>query len=179
MYNNSYNPNYISNYNPNTNQQNFNERIDNEIAKLQQMKNNNNQQIPAINQTFQLAPQANLLKIVNNIEDVKKELAIGDTPFINNDYSILWIKNAKGEIRTFNLEEIKPKDEKDMIIEDLKFQIYNLNNKIQEMNLNEQYNDKANDEQYNEQQSKQYIDSIKTKTTSNVSNNRTSKSKSK
>lgn len=181
MFNNPYTSNYMQNYN----QQNFNDRIDSEIAKLQQMKTNinqqqANQQPPAINQTIQLAPTNNNgLKIVSGIEDVQKELTITETPFVNVDYSTLWIKNAKGEIRTFNLEEIKPKDKKDAIIEDLQFQIYNLSNKIKELSSNEQWNDESNVENRNEHESEQLDESTKAKTTSNVSNVRTSKSKSK
>jgi hypothetical protein len=181
MFNNPYMSNYMQNYN----QQNLNDRIDSEIAKLQQMKTNmnqqqTNQQPPAINQTIQLAPTNNNgLKIVSGIEDVQKELTIVETAFVNVDYSILWIKNAKGEIRTFNLEEIKPKDEKDAIIEDLQFQIYNLSNKIKELSSNEQWNDESNVENRNEHESEQLDESIENKTTTNVSNVRTSKSKSK
>lgn len=157
---------YIQNYN----QQSLNDKIDNEIAKLQQMKNHNITQ-PAINQTFQLAPQNNGIKLVNSIEDVKKEFAIADTPFINIDYSTLWIKNAKGEIRTFNIQEIKPKDEKDLIIEDLQKQ------------LNEMKGKMRNEQQYyktsNEYESKQFDESIENKTTTNVSNAKSSKPKSR
>ena len=157
---------YIQNYN----QQSLNEKIDNEISRLQQMKNHNITQ-PAINQTFQLAPQSSGIKFVNSIEDVKKEFAIADTPFINTDYSTLWIKNAKGEIRTFNIEEIKPKDEKDLIIEDLKKQLDEMKGKMR----NEQQHYKTS----NEYESKQFDESIEDKTTSNVPNVRTSKQKSR
>ena len=55
MFNNPY-----MQYNSNFNQQSLNDRIDNQIAQLNQMKEQikNNQQ-PAINQTFQLAPTNN------------------------------------------------------------------------------------------------------------------------
>lgn len=161
-------------------QQNINEQIDNEIERLKQMKNNVNQQPTAINQTFQITPNSgSVIKYVNSIEEVEKELTITDTPFIKNDYSILWIKNAKGEIRTFCLEEIIPRDEKDALIEDLQSQIKDLNNQIKEMKLNEQYYDKSNDEKYYEQQGSKYNESIKNEKPTNVSNVRTSKSKSR
>lgn len=174
MYNNP----YINSYNPNLMQQNINDKIDNEIAKLQQMKNHNTNQ-PAINQTFQLAPNSNGIKFVNNIEDVQKEFAISETPFINKDYSTLWIKNAKGEIRTFELNEVIPKDDKDILIEKLQSQIDNLSNQIKEMNYNEQQYAKSNDESGNEYESEQLIEPVKSSKSSNVSSNRTSKSKSK
>lgn len=174
MYNNP----YMQNYNQNMMQQNINDKIDSEIAKLQQMKNHNMNQ-PAINQTFQLAPNNNGIKFVNDIEDVQKEFAISETPFINKDYSTLWIKNAKGEIRIFELNEVIPKDDKDILIEKLQSQINNLSNQIKEMNNNEQYYAQSNDESRNEYESEQLIESTKSSKSSNVSGNRTSKSKSK
>lgn len=170
MYNNPYMQNY--------NQQSLNDKIDSEIAKLQQMKNHNISQ-PAINQTFQLAPTNNGIRFVNDIEDVKKELAISETPFINKDYSILWIKNAKGEIRIFDLKEIIPKDEKDLIIEKMQLQIDKLSNQIKEMNDNEQRYAKSYDEKWDEYESEQHIEPIKDEKSTNVSSYRTSKAKSK
>lgn len=173
MYNNP----YVRN---NYNQQNMYEQIDTQINQLQQMKEQmkNNQQ-PAINQTFQLAPNNNGIKFVNDIEDVQKEFAISETPFINKDYSTLWIKNAKGEIRIFELNEVIPKDDKDILIEKLQSQINNLSNQIKEMNYNEQYYAKSNDESRDEYESEQLIESTKSSKSSNVSSNRTSKPKSK
>lgn len=135
MYNNP----YMMNYNPNIGQQGLNERIDTEIAKLQQMKEqmkNNNQQ-PAINQTFQLAPTNNhTMKYANTIEDVNRENVYFDTPFFSKDMSVLWIKNAKGDIKTYELNEIVPQDEKDIQIELLQAQI----NELKGMIKNEQPN---------------------------------------
>lgn len=168
MYQNSY-----TNYPQMYNQQNLNDRIDNEIAKLQQMKTNINQQPASINQTFQLAPQNNNgLKFVNSIDEVEKELVIFETPFINKNYSILWIKNAKGEIRSFKLEEIVSKDEKDILIESLQEQINKLSSQIKEMNY-----DKSSDERDYELQTEQHNEPIKNKPTSRVSNTTSSKSK--
>lgn len=125
MYNNP----YQRGYNPNFNQQNMYEQIDNQINQLNQMKEQmktNNQQ-PAINQTFQLAPQNNnSLKYANTIDDVNKQIVFGDTPFFSNDMSVLWIKDIKGNIKTYELNEIIPKDEKDMQIEYLQAQIEEL-----------------------------------------------------
>ena len=169
---------YMQNYNHNLVQQNLNDKIDSEIAKLQQMKNHNLTQ-PAINQTFQLAPTNNGIKFVDSIEEVQKEFVICETSFINKDYSTLWIKNAKGEIRIFDLKEIIPKDEKDLLIEKLQSQINNLSNQIREMNNNEQYYVKSNDENKNEYESEQFVEPIENEKSTNVSSNRTSKSKSK
>lgn len=139
------------------NSQNSIDKINTQLAELERMKQQLQQAMqPAINQTFQLAPQNNPLKIVDKKEDVEKELAVTDTPFVNKDYSILWIKNNKGEIRTFNIQEVKPKDEKDALIENLQYQVYQLNTKLEAMN-----NEKHTSEQYNE--------STKTETTSTIS----------
>ena len=129
MYNNSYMQNY-----PNTiyNQQSLNDKIDNQIAQLQQMKEQfkNNQQ-PAINQTFQLAPNTNhTMKFANIIDDVIKDNVYVDTPFFSKDMTIMWLKNAKGDIKTYELNEIIPKDEKDMQIELLQNQINELKGMI-------------------------------------------------
>ena len=123
MYNNP----YMNNYNQNFNQQSINERIDAQIAQLQQMKEQmkHNTQ-PAINQTFQLAPQQSGIKFANFLEDVSKEMVYIDTPFFSKDMSVLWIKNNKNEIKTYELNEIEPKDEKDIKIDFLMAQIEQL-----------------------------------------------------
>lgn len=119
MYNNP----YIRNYN----QQNMYEQIDNQISQLQQMreqmKNNTNQQ-PAINQTFQLAPN-NLggLRYFNTIDEVDKEIVYNETPFFSKDMSVLWLKNSKGDIKTYELKEIMPLDDKDLQIQYLQARI--------------------------------------------------------
>ena len=130
MYNNP----YLNSYNPNIGQQNLSERIDNQIAQLNQMKEQikNNQQ-PAINQTFQLAPTNNhTMRYVNTIDDVNKEVVYFDTPFFSKDMSILWVKNTKGEIKTYELTEIVAKDEKDLQIEMLQEQINELRKEMKE-----------------------------------------------
>ena len=127
MYNNP----YMQNYSPNYGQQSLNDRIDNQIAQLSQMKEQlkNNQQ-PAINQTFQLAPTNHGMRYASTIEDVGKETVYFDTPFFSKDMSVLWIKNAKGDIKTYELNEIVPKDAKDLQIEYLQAQIEELKGKI-------------------------------------------------
>jgi len=147
MYNNP----YLPNYNVGFNQQNMYDRIDSQISQLQQMKEqikNNpisqpNQQ-PSINQTFQLAPNgANGIKYVNSIEDVNKETVFVDTPFFSKDLSVLWIKNASGDIKAYELNEIIQKDEKDLQIEFLTARLSQLEGMIR----NEQSNSNANAEQ--------------------------------
>lgn len=166
-----------NNYMPNfpMNQQGFNDdyikTIEKEEELLKKKKENylnRYQQQPAINQTIQLAPNGNAgIKYVNSIEDVKREFTIVDTAFITNDYTQMYIKNAKGEIRPFEIKEIIPKDEKDILIEKL-------------MSENEKLKGMINDESTSERSSDTTIDEpIKTKSTSNVSVSRTSKAKSK
>lgn len=128
MYNNP----YMNTYNSNFNQQSINDRIDNQIAQLNQMKEQfkNNQQ-PAINQTFQLAPNGtNTMRYANTIDDVSKEIIYGDTPFFSKDMSVLWVKNTKGAIKTYELKEIVPLDSKDLQIQYLQSQIEELKGMI-------------------------------------------------
>ena len=129
------------------------------------------QQPTVINQTFQSSPNGVAgLKHINSIEDVEKELTVVETAFVTNNYTQLFIKNAKGEIRTFDMFEVIPKDEKDEIIEQLRSE----NNKLKGMIKNESTN-ATNDEECDTTIDKP----TKTKATSNVSVSRTSKAKSK
>lgn len=97
------------------------DRINSQIAELEKLK----AQIPniqPITQNFQLAPQ-NAFRYANSIDEVQKEYVTGDTPFFSKDMSVLWIKNNNGEIRTFEINEVIQKDEKDLQIEFLQAQI--------------------------------------------------------
>jgi len=134
-----YNP-YMNNFN----QQSINDRIDTQIAQLQQMKEQmkHNQQ-PAINQTFQLAPQQSGLRYANSLGDVTKEIVYADTPFFSQDMSVVWIKNTKNEIKTYELNEIVELDEKDMQIQYLQSQIEELKGMIK----NESSTNNANDDE--------------------------------
>ena len=133
MYNNP----YISNY-P-YGQQNLNERIDNQIAQLQQMKEQVKNQQPAINQTFQLAPTNSHIRYANTIDDVTKEIVYSDTPFFSKDMSIVWIKDNKGNVKTYELTEIIPKDNKDLQIESLQMQLAELRKEIENAKSNNEY----------------------------------------
>lgn len=129
MYNNPYN-------------YSINDRIDNEIEKLKQMKAQIQQPVP-ITQNFQIAPTHNGMKYANTIEDVKKEIVYADTPFFSKDLSVLWVKNYKGDIKAFELKEIVQKDDKDIQIEYLMEEI----DKLKGMIKNEQHttNDNGKD----------------------------------
>lgn len=109
-------------------------RIDQQIMQYQQPMQ---QQNPTpITQNFQLAPNTNSTnndfdgKFANDVEVVKNTLAIKDTLFINKDYSLLWIKDAIGNIRSYTLNEIIEKDEKDIEIDKLKDEIKELKEMI-------------------------------------------------
>lgn len=138
---------YVMNYNSSINQQGFNERIDNEIARLQQMKeqmkNNQQQPIPTnLTQNFQLAPtHSGGMRYANSLDDVNREMVYVDTPFFSKDMSVLWIKNAKGDIKTYELNEIVQKDEKDIQIEMLQAQINEMKGMIENARTNNEYAD--------------------------------------
>ena len=118
---------YMVGYNP----QITKDRIDYQIAQLQQMKEqmsqSQQQMQPAINQTIQLAPNSqSSMKFVNAIDDVQKELIFTDTPFFSKDLSVMWIKNIKGDIKAYEIKEIVQRDDKDLMIESLQMQINEL-----------------------------------------------------
>ena len=100
------------------------DRINNQILELEKMKTQlgNMQQVPIINQTFQQASPS-VLKYADSIDDVNKEMVIGDTPYFSKDMSVVWIKSIKGDIKTYELKEVVLKDEKDLMIESLQLQI--------------------------------------------------------
>lgn len=114
---------------PRFNQQNMYEQIDGQINQLQQMKEQIKNQQPAINQTFQLAPQG-AMKYANTIDEVSREMVYSDTPFFSKDLSIVWIKNAKNDIKTYEMTEIIPKDDKDLQIEYLTTRLEELERKF-------------------------------------------------
>lgn len=113
---------------------NMRDRLDKQIQQAQVQQMNNNQP-PAINQTFQLSPnQTNHIKYAENEEDVSKELVFADTLFVNRAYSKMWLKNASGEIKEYELKEVIKRDEKDVQIASLMAKIDELE---REMKKNE------------------------------------------
>ena len=115
MYGNSY-------YN---NQVNL-DRINNQINELEKIRNQLQQPLPQptnLTQNFQLTPNVNPLKYATSMDEVKRENVNSDTPFFSKDMSVVWIKSTKGDIKTYELTEIIPKDEKDLKIEYLQLQI--------------------------------------------------------
>lgn len=134
MYNNPYNNQmYMQDL------QGLRDRIDRQM----QMANQNQPQATPITQNFQLAPnQNNGIKYANTIEDVKKELVFIDTLFVNKEYTLLWLKNASGEVKTYELKEMIVKDEKDLKIQELEAKI----DKLIKEKENEKYTFRDDDE---------------------------------
>ena len=97
---------------------NMRDRLDKQIQQAQMTPQH---QPTAINQTFQLSPTQNSsgIKFAKDIDEVKKELVFTDTLFVNKEYTLLWYKNALGEVKTYELKEIIELDEKDRRIAEL------------------------------------------------------------
>lgn len=123
---------YMMSYNPQSTIDKINAQI-NELERLKSQipQNNQPQQPTNLTQNFQLAPQNHdVIKYASSMEEVQRDMVIGDTPYFSKDMSVVWIKNTKGEIKTYELEEIIPKDEKDLQIELLTTQIQELKGMI-------------------------------------------------
>ena len=132
MYNNP----YMNAYNPQMSIDKLNEQIN----SLERMRNQLQQPVQPTNltQNFQIAPtNRDVIKYANSIEEVQRDMVIGDTPYFSKDMSVVWIKNTKGDIKTYELNEIIPKDEKDMQIALLQSQIEELRKEVRN---NEQLN---------------------------------------
>lgn len=106
------------------------DRVNNQIAELEKIKMQMQQpmqQPTNLTQNFQLAPQnRDVIKYASSLEEVQKEMVVGDTPYFSKDMSVVWVKNTKGEIKTYELNEIIPRDEKDIQIELLQNQVEEL-----------------------------------------------------
>ena len=116
--------NYMNPYNQQANL----DRINMQMAELEKLKQQVQQPMqPNVTQNFQIAPtNREVMRYANNIEEVQRDMVIGDTPYFSKDMSVVWIKNTKGEIKTYELTEIIPKDSKDFEIAYLKSQIEEL-----------------------------------------------------
>lgn len=122
MYNNP----YMSAYNSQANIDKLNEQINN-LEKLKAQMQQPVQQPTNLTQNFQIAPtNREVIRYANSMEEVQRDMVVGDTPYFAKDMSVVWVKNAKGEIKTYELNEIIPKDEKDLKIEYLQAQIEEL-----------------------------------------------------
>lgn len=128
-------------FNPYNNQMYMNDLqgLRDRIDRQMQMVGQAPPQTAPITQNFQLAPnQGNTgIKYVSSIEDVKKELVFVDTLFVNKEYTMLWFKNASGEVKTYELKEVIELDERDKKIAELEAK---LNMLEKEKTINEQSN---------------------------------------
>lgn len=157
MYNNP----YLNVYNPQLSV----DKINNQITELEKMRNQIQQPVQPTNltQNFQIAPtNKEVIKYANNIDEVNRDLVVGDTPYFSKDMSVVWIKNTKGEIKTYELTEIIPKDDKDLKIEFLMAEIEELKKGVK-----------------NEPSNSDYDEPTKNEKSTDVSTSRTSKTKSK
>lgn len=146
------------------------DRINNQINELERMRSQFQQQMTQpqptnLTQNFQLAPvNREVIRYANSVEDVKRDTVIGDTPYFSKNMDIVWVKNLKGDIKTYELTEIIPKDDKDIQIEFLQSQ-------IEELKKGMTNNAKPNDD---------YVDEpVESEKSTIISNGRTSKTKSK
>jgi len=99
----------------------------NELERMKQQLQQPPQQPTNLTQNFQLAPtNRDVIRYAASIDEVNRDMVIGDTPYFSKDMSVVWLKNTKGEIKTYELTEIIPKDEKDLKIEYLQAQIEEL-----------------------------------------------------
>ena len=116
---------YLNTYNMQSNV----DRINAQINELNKIKEQMQQPVQPTNvtQNFQIAPSSrDVIRYASSYQEVQRNMVIGDTPYFSNDLSVVWIKNTKGEIKTFELNEIIPKDDKDIKIEYLEAQIQEL-----------------------------------------------------
>ena len=131
MYNSPYMPSVY-------NQQANIDRINMQMAELEKMKEQLQKPIQpptSLTQNFQIAPtNREVIRYANSMDEVERDMVVGDTPYFSKDMSVVWLKNTKGEIKTYELNEIIPKDNKDLQIEYLQAQIEELK---KEMKKNE------------------------------------------
>lgn len=127
------------------------DRINAQINELEKMKQQMQQPVQAptnLTQNFQIAPtNRDVIKYANSMEEVSRDLVIGDTPYFSKDMSVVWIKNTKGEIKTYELNEIIPKDDKDIKIEMLIAQIEELKKGMIKDESNVSINESVEDEE--------------------------------
>lgn len=117
------------------------DRINAQIAELENLKKQIPQQQPTnLTQNFQLAPTTGI-KYANSMEEVQKNMIVGDIPFFSNDMSVVWIKCTNGDIKTYELKEIVQKDEKDIKIEYLQAQVEELKKEMKKDESNTNINE--------------------------------------
>lgn len=131
---NNFYPNYGNQMYALQDLQNMRDRIDKQMMQIQQPMQQ--QQAPAINQTFQITPNTSNTndlegKIAKDFEEVKNSLVMKTAVFLNADYTTAWIKDVSGNIRTFELNEVIELDEKDKQIIALQKQLEEMKGMIE------------------------------------------------
>ena len=145
------------------NQQASIDKLNEQINNLEKLKAQMQQPQPTnLTQNFQLTPtNRDVIRYANSMDEVQRDMVIGDTPYFSKDMSVVWIKNIKGEIKTYELNEIVPKDDRDLQIEFLMTQIDELKGKIE----NEQHYANDEDDVSTESEPDTKWDDEKTRTT--------------
>lgn len=137
----------FNNYNTQPSLDRINAQI-NELEKLRNQMQQPIQQPTNLTQNFQLAPtNREVIRYANSEDEVQRDMVIGDTPYFSKDMSVVWIKNTKGEIKTYELSEIVAKDDKDIKIELLMAQVEELKKGLKH---NEQSNTNVDESVENE-----------------------------
>jgi len=100
--------------------------------QIQQQQPMSQGQVP-ITQNFQLAPQTNNTselesRYAENIDEVKNTFVMKTAIFAKKDYSIIWVKDVSGNIKTFKTEEVIERDEKDIQIQNLQRELAEMKN---------------------------------------------------
>lgn len=121
------------------------DNINRQIAELERLRTQVQQPQPTnLTQNFQIAPtNQSGMKFASSIDEVQKAFVVTDTPYFTKDMSVLWVKNAKGEIKSYELTELIERDEKDIQISLLQQQI----NELKGMIKDEQHTSNVNAEQ--------------------------------
>jgi len=136
MYNNP----YLNTYNPQVSIDKLNEQINN-LEKMKAQIQQPVQQPTNLTQNFQLAPtNRDVIRYANSIDEVQRDMVIGETPYFSKDMSVVWIKNTKGEIKTYELSEVVLQDEKDIKINFLMSQIEELKKEMKKNELDANVN---------------------------------------
>lgn len=110
------------------------ENINRQISELERLRTQMQQPQPTnLTQNFQIAPtNQSGMKFASSIDEVQKAFVVTDTPYFTKDMSVLWIKSAKGEIKSYELTELIERDEKDIQISLLQQQINELKGMIKD-----------------------------------------------
>lgn len=131
---------YMNSYNPQMTIDKINEQM-NELNRMKQQLQQP-QQPTNLTQNFQIAPtNREVIRYANSMEEVQRDMVIGDTPYFSKDMSVVWIKNTKGDIKTYELTEIIAKDDKDIQIEMLQAQINEMKGMINNAKSNDEFID--------------------------------------